>query len=418
MIALCDVNNFYVSCERVFDPSIWHRPVIVLSNNDGCAVARSNEVKDMGIKMGTPIFKIKNVVHENFIKVLSSNYALYGDMSNRCVSIIEQYSDKVEVYSIDESFINYQGFEHLDLVSHNQKLVKQISQWIGLPVCVGIAPSKTLAKVANHWAKKLKVPGSVLMLNDRYQQSQALSHLKVGDIWGIGRRLSAQLNEMGIETAKQLRDSNIKSLRKRFGVVMERTITELRGIQCIGFDADPEKKKQIICTRSFGQVIKDKATLAEALAYHTTRGCVKLRDQGSVASLISVFIRTNPFNQSDEQYGPSISIKLPNPTDDTRIFLNAVNQALNQIYRKGYNYKKAGIMLNDLRDPDQIQLDMFNRPVGDPKLMSVMDKINDRFGKETAKFAMQGNTHKKWAMHSQNKTPAYTTRFDEVVKVS
>lgn len=417
MIALCDVNNFYVSCERVFDPSIWHRPVIVLSNNDGCAVARSNQVKDMGIKMGTPIFKIKDLVLENHIKVLSSNYALYADMSNRCVSIIEQYSDKIEVYSIDECFINYQGFEHLNLIEHNQKLVKQIFQWLGLPVCVGVAPTKTLAKVANHWAKKLKIPGSVLLLNDRYQQSQALSHLKVGDIWGIGRQLSKKLNAMGINTAKQLRDSNIKTLRSRFGVVMERTISELRGIQSIGFDADPEKKKQIICTRSFGQPITDKATLAESLAYHTTRGCVNLREQGSLASIISVFIRTNPYKPNDDQYTPSISIKLPNPTDDTRVFLNAVDQALESIYRPGYNYKKAGIMINDIRDPDQVQLDMFNRPIGDPRLMGVLDSINGRFGKETAKFAMQGKTHKKWAMQSENKTPAYTTRFDEVFKV-
>lgn len=418
MIALCDVNNFYVSCERVFDPTLENTGTVVLSNNDGCCVARSDEVKNMGIKMGTPIFKIRDFVREQGIKVLSSNYALYADMSHRVDNIIEMYSDKVENYSIDESFIHYQGFEHIDLVKYNQKMVNQIQKWLGLPVCVGVAPSKTLAKIANHWTKKLKIPGSVLMLDDPYQQSQALSHLEVGDVWGIGRRLSAQLNDMGIKTAKQLRDSNIKSLRKRFGVVMERTITELRGTECIDFDANPEKKQQIICTRSFGQAIHDKATLGKALAYHTTRGCVKLREQGSVASLISIFIRTNQFKQSDEQYSPSINIKLPSPTDDTRVFLNAVSQGLNRIYRKGYNYKKAGIMLYDIRDPDQVQLDMFNRPIGDPRLMSVIDKINDRFGKETAKFAMQGNTHKKWAMHSENKTPAYTTRFDEVVKVS
>ena len=418
MIALCDVNNFYVSCERVFNPSLWHRPVIVLSNNDGCAVARSDEVKNMGVKMGAPIHQITDLVHHENIAVLSSNYALYGDMSNRAVSIIEQYSDDIEVYSIDESFINYTNFTHLNLIEHNQKLVKQIRQWIGLPVCVGIAPSKTLAKVANHFAKKLKVAGNVLMLNNAYQQTEALKHLEVNDIWGIGRALSAKLNAIGIFSAQQLRDSDIKNMRRRFGVVMERTITELRGQSCLAFDADPEKKKQIICTRSFGDKTSIYRLLSEALAYHVTRACVKLREQASVASHITVGIRTNPFSQRDKQYVQSITIKIPSPTDDTRIFLQASEQALKAIFKPGFQYKKVGITLNGICDNDCVQTDMFvKEQPGDYKLMNVLDSINQRFGKGVARFAAEG-FDKQWVMNSNKKTPAYTTRWDSVIQVS
>jgi DNA polymerase V len=418
MLALCDVNNFYVSCERVFNPSLNNKPSIVLSNNDGCAVARSYEVKALGVKMGTPIFKIRDLVREHDIKVFSSNYALYGDLSNRVVSIIEQYSDQVEVYSIDECFIGYNGFEHLDLIKRNQQLVKQIWKWVGLPVCVGIAPTKTLTKVANHFAKALKVPGSVLMLDNYYQQTQALKMLKVKDIWGIGQRLSAKLNEQGIFSALELRDSNIKTMRSMFGVVMERTITELRGTPCISFDAEPAKKKQIICTRSFGAKTTQKNVLAEALAYHATRGSKNLRDQGSLASSISVFIRTNPFDQKLPQYCPSITIKLSHPSNDTTVFVKATTQALNRIFVEGFEYKKAGIMLNDLCDESQIQLDMFApKQTSDPRIMKVLDAINDKFGKATARIATEG-FRKSWEMNSKNMSPAYTTNWNEVIKVS
>lgn len=418
MIALCDVNNFYVSCERAFDPSLWHRPVMVLSNNDGCAVARSDEVKNMGVKMAAPVHQLSELIHQHNIAVLSSNYALYGDMSNRAVAIIEQYSDDIEVYSIDESFINYKNFLHLDLVKYNQKLVKHIWKWIGLPVCVGIAPSKTLAKVANHFAKKLKVSGNVLILDNAYQQTEALKHLAVKDIWGIGRALSAKLNTMQIFTAQQLRDSNIKNMRRRFGVVMERTITELRGQPCLAFDAEPAKKKQIICTRSFGQKTQEYTLLSEALAYHVTRACVQLREQSSVAGCITVSIRTNPFSTCDKQYAQSITIKLPIANDDTRIFLQAAEQALKKIHKKGFNYKKVGITLNNLCDRDCVQTDMFvKESPGDYKLMNVLDAINHRYGKGAAQFATEG-FDKQWVMNSNKKTPAYTTRFDSVFNVS
>jgi len=417
MIALCDVNNFYVSCERVFNPDLWHRPVIVLSNNDGCAVARSDEVKNMGIKMGAPIHQIAEVVSHENIAVLSSNYALYGDMSNRAVAITEQYSDDIEVYSIDESFINYKNFQHLDLLKHNQQLAQQIWQWLGLPVCVGIAPSKTLAKVANHFAKKLKVAGRVLLLDNAYQQTEALKHLPVNDIWGIGRALSAKLNAMGILSAQQLRDSDIKSMRRRFGVVMERTITELRGQSCLAFDADSAKKKQIICTRSFGEKSKEFQLLSQALAYHTTRACVQLREQNSVAGCITVGIRTNPFSKRDRQYAQSITIKLPSPTDDTCHFLRATEQALKKIFKAGFYYKKVGIILNGICDRNCVQTDMFvQESQGDYRLMNVLDSINSRYGKGAMRFASEGYD-KQWVMNSNKKTPAYTTRWDSVMQV-
>ncbi len=417
MIALCDVNNFYVSCERVFNPSLWHRPVIVLSNNDGCAVARSNEVKALGVKMAAPFFQIKGLVKQHNIAVLSSNYALYGDMSQRVDDIIALYSDQVENYSIDECFIRFNGHEHLDLVQHGQKMRQQIWQWLGLPVCVGIAPSKTLAKVANHCAKKRGGIHSVFKIETEAQIKKALENLPVKEIWGIGRQLSQQLNNMGITTALQLRNADLKSMRKRFSVVMERTILELRGIACIEFDADPEKKKQIICTRSFGEKITRLELLKEAIAYHVTRACVTLRQQQSQARSITVGIRTNAFNANSKQYSNSITVKLPQTSSQTNYFLKAATQGVEKIFRLGYEYKKAGIVLNDISDAGVIQADLFMPQVDDNNLMTVLDDINKRFGKGTLRSTQEG-FNEDWVMKSEIKSPAYTTRFNEVIRVT
>ena len=417
MIALCDVNNFYVSCERVFNPSLWHRPVIVLSNNDGCAVARSNEVKALGVKMAAPFFQIKELVKQHNIAVLSSNYALYGDMSQRVDDIIALYSDQVENYSIDECFIRFDGHEHLDLVQHGKKMRQQIWQWLGLPVCVGIAPSKTLAKVANHCAKKLPNTESVFKLETESQIQKVLKDLPVKEIWGVGRQLSKQLNDMGIMTALQLRNADLKSMRQRFSVVMERTILELRGIACIEFDADPEKKKQIICTRSFGEKITRLELLKEALAYHVTRACVTLRQQQSQAQSITIGIRTNAFNANAKQYSNSITVKLPQASNQTNHFLKAATQGIEKIFRLGYEYKKAGIVLNNITDAGVTQPDLFMPQADDDNnLMSVLDEINNRFGKGTLRSAQEG-FNEDWVMKSEIKSPAYTTRFNEVIKV-
>jgi DNA polymerase V len=255
------------------------------------------------------------------------------------------------------------------------------------------------------------------MLDNAYQQTEALKHLKVNDIWGIGRALSAKLNAIGINTALELRDSCIKNMRRRFGVVMERTITELRGQSCLAFDADPEKKKQIICTRSFGTKAKEYQLLSEALAYHVTRACVQLREQKSLASCITVGIRTNPFSQCDKQYAQSITIKLPIASDDTRLFLKACEQALKKIFKKDFWYKKVGITLNGICDRNCLQTDMFvKESQGDYKLMSVLDSINQRYGKGVMRFATEG-FDKQWVMNSSKKSPAYTTRWDSVMAV-
>ena len=417
MIALCDVNDFYVSCERVFDPSLWHRPVIVLSNNDGCAVARSNEVKNLGVKMGAPHFQLKQLIKENNIAIRSSNYALYGDMSQRVDDIIAQYSDQVENYSIDECFIRFNGHEHLDLVKHCQQLRDQIWQWIGLPLCVGIAPSKTLAKIANHYAKKLKVHGSVLKLDDELQIKHALENLPVREIWGVGAKISQHLNAIGINTALQLRNADLKSMRQRFSVVMERTIMELRGINCIEFDADPEKKKQIICTRSFGEKITQLALLKEAVAYHVTRACVTLREQKSVAQSITIGIRTNAFSPNDKQHSNSITIQLPQASDHTGHFLQAADQGITRIFKHGFAYKKAGIVLNNISDAGVVQPDLFMQlPERNDALMTTLDSINARFGKGTLRSCQEG-FNKDWVMKSEIKSPAYTTQWNELISV-
>ena len=418
MIALCDVNNFYCSCERAFNPALWNKPIIVLSNNDGCAIARSNEVKNLGIKMGAPLHHIKDLIQEHDIQVFSSNYTLYGDMSQRVDDIIGLFSDQVENYSIDESFVNFKGFEHLNLTAHCQKMVKQIFQWLGLPVCVGLAPSKTLAKIANHYAKKLKVDGAVLTLDNDYQIKQALENLPVREVWGIGGRIAQHLNDIGIKTALQLREADLKSMRKRFSVVMERTILELRGVSSIEFDADPEKKKQIVCTRSFGEKVTDYRIISEALAYHVSRGCVTLRKQDSVAQCITIGIKTNPFSKQDKQYTNSITIQLPHASDDTGYFLAAATQGLKRIYKEGYHYKKVGIMLNDISDKGVVQPDLFDQlPIRDGALMKTLDSINSKFGKGKLRSGREGFT-KEWVMRSDRKSPQYTTNWNDLIRPS
>lgn len=414
---LCDVNNFYVSCERSFRPDLENKPVIVLSNNDGCAVARSNEVKNLGIKMGAPLHQIQHLVNRHDIQVFSSNYVLYGDMSSRFTSIIEQFTDQVEVYSIDESFISFDGFEWDNIGKRARNLVKAVKQGLGLPICIGLAPTKTLAKVANHYAKSLTVPGSVLPLFSEYNIRNALEHLPVNEIWGIGRKLANKLNQQGIMTALQLRDADYKVLQRMFSVNMERTILELRGQACIELSDDTEIKKQIICSRSFSDKITDFDTIRNALAYHVTRGCENLRKQNSIAKTITVNIMTNPFSHQDKQYTNSQTVVLPEHTDNTSIFLRCANQALRSIFRSGYKYKKAGIMLNDLVESELHQSDMFNTIQHNPKLMTALDSVNAKFGKSTLRFGSEGFDREAWTMKSNNLSPSYTTKWDNLVKV-
>lgn len=416
LFALCDVNNFYVSCERLFNPSLRNRPVIVLSNNDGCAVARSNEAKAIGIKMGAPLHQIQDIVRKHGVQVLSSNYALYGDLSNRFVTILERYCDQVEQYSIDESFLLYEGFTHTNLIEYNQEIVKTVKQWLGLPICIGLAPSKTLAKIANHYAKSLAVPNGVLELNSKYTVKNALENLPVGEIWGVGRRLSERLNKIGIKTALELRNADYKTLQRMFSVNMERTILELRGKSCIGLEESPPPKKQIVCSRSFSNKTEDLQLIREAVAYHVTRGCETLRKQGSLAKSMTVGIRTNPFSSQDKQYVQSITLSLPEATDHTGVFLKSALRGLESIYKKGYLYKKVGIMLNDLSTSEGHQKDLFMGVKSSPELMSAVDTINKKYGKGTARFALEG-FDKKWTMKSEKRSKDFTTSWKDVLLV-
>ena len=327
--ALVDVNNFYVSCERVFQPKLQKVPMVVLSNNDGCAVARSNEVKALGVKMGTPWFKMKDLAKKHGILAFSSNYTLYGDMSNRVVSILRDFSPDIEVYSIDESFLRVESVAHLygGLSPMGQQIRERIKQWTGLPVCVGFGPSKTLAKLANHMAKKNPEFDGVCDLHamSRLERRQWMSRIEVGEVWGVGRRINVRLAAMGIQTVLELRNASPKAIRAQFGVVMERTCEELRGVSCLELEEIAPPKQQIMSSRSFGKPVECIEELQEAVATYVGRAAEKLRQQGSVSGAVYVFVQTNPFKENERQYSAGLTVPLLNPDDDTRVLIRQIH---------------------------------------------------------------------------------------------
>ena len=417
MYALCDVNNFYVSCERLFDPSLRDRPVVVLSNNDGCVVARSNESKAIGIGMGCPVHQVRDIIEQHGVAVRSSNYTLYHDLSQRVDQVIGQYSPVVENYSIDESFIDFAGFSRWNLLNHAQSMVSQIDKWLGLPVCVGVAPTKTLSKIANYWAKKLAVPGGVLIMNQPLQIQQALKHLPAGEVWGVGRKLRQHLAAMDIHTAWDLRQADARRLRERFSVVLERTVLELRGTPCIEFEIEPPKKEQLICSRSFAEKTNNLESIRAAIAYHVTRGCRSLRKQQSRAKSMHVWIQTNPFSRTDKQHYGSIEARLSEPTNETHHFLTAATVALDRIYQEGHLYKKAGVTFCELSDVGVEQGSLFSLPVStDTRLMDALDAVNDRFGKGALRSGTETSTD-DWIMLSEHRSPDYTTKWADLMGV-
>ncbi|SFU67532.1 Y-family DNA polymerase [Nitrosospira multiformis] len=420
VFALVDVNNFYVSCERVFNPALENRPVVVLSNNDGCAIARSNEVKALGVKMGMPWFQMEELARQHNIVALSSNYALYAEMSNRVVSILCGYSPDVEVYSIDESFLDLGGLEKLwpSFTAMGQSIRQRMRQWIGLPVCVGIGPSKTLAKLANHIAKKNPSFGGVCDLAsiDEAQRTELMAGIQVGEVWGVGHRIQAHLHAAGIRTVKNLRDTPPAWLRSRFGVVMERTGSELRGISCLALEEVAVPKKQIISSRSFGQLVHALSDLREAVANHASSAAEKLRAQGSVCNAIQVFIQTNHFREQDPQYGSSIVIPLPNASADTRLLVRAALFGLKRIFRPGFAYKKAGVMLMGIAEAQVAQGSLLPEHGADARskrLMQTMDALNARYGRNTVSI-FSSSAPKPWAMRREAMSPCYTTRWSDV----
>jgi DNA polymerase V len=420
-IALIDVNNFYVSCERVFNPKLNNKPVVVLSNNDGCAVARSNEVKALGVGMGAPWFKFKDLAKQHGIVAYSSNYALYADMSNRVMTILRQYSPDQEVYSIDESFLDLTSFNSRDLLQYGQAMRQQILQWTGLPVCVGIASTKTLAKLANHCAKKRPAFDGVCNFNQMPIEpiNQMLSEINVGEVWGVGKKLALKLQVLGINSALDLKRANPERLRALFSVVMEKTIRELNGTVCIEMEEIAPPKKQIVSSRSFGYPVTDYNSLAESITLYVSRAAEKLRKQNSFAGSIYIYIRTSPFKENQPFYSNGLSIPLPTASDDTRLLVNASLWGLKQIFKPNYNYAKAGIMLSELVDAEGIQTDLFSQvqiSLKSSKLMGVLDGINKKMGKESIKLASEG-FKRPWKMKQGNKSPCYTTKWNDLIKV-
>jgi DNA polymerase V len=414
-----DCNNFYVSCERVFNPKLEGKPVVVLSNNDGCAVARSAEVKALGIKMAEPWFKIEKLAKQHGVIAYSSNYALYGDMSARVMAVLSTFSPKQEIYSIDECFLDLDGFAPASLMAYGQKIRKAVKQNVGIPVCVGIADTKTLAKLSNHCAKKSYAGENGVCdfgLLTQAQLSNLFAKIPVGDIWGVGRRTTEALQGMGINTVEDLRCADTEYIRQQFSIVLERTVKELNGIPCIELDEVGTARQQIIVSRSFGTPVMNLDDLGESVAYFTTLAAEKLRHDRSVTSTLCVQIRTNPFSEKEPQYQSAKVVALPRPTDDTLKLINAAMRGLNAIYRPGFRYKKSGVLLMALQPKESVQPTLFDDPAEQSKtdnMMRVLDRINNKMGAGTLTIAASGIT-KRWAMRRESKSPSYTTEWSEL----
>lgn len=421
-IALIDGNNFYCSCERVFQPKLEGKPVVVLSNNDGCVVARSAEVKALGVPMGAPWFQLKDLAKQHGIIARSSNYTLYGDMSQRMHSVIGQFSPDQEIYSIDESFLDLTGFNR-DLVEYGQQIRSKVLQWVGIPVCVGIGNTKTLAKLANHSAKKSLIPEMSSGVSDLNQLNnkaleELLSRIDVSEVWGVGRKLSQRLNSIGITTVQQLKDASITKIKNEFNVILARTVSELNGEQCMHLEDVAPLKQQIMSSRSFGQPVFLLEDLSEAVVSYTSRAAEKLRRQHSVARALQVYLMTNPFKPNEPQYSNSVTVKLLHPTDDSFKLSVAALYGLKRIYRPCYAYKKAGIMLVDLCPANQVPVDLFSQiDLPDTErskvLMATLDEINAKMGRGTVRSAGEG-LEKVWAMRSNNKSQEYTTDWAQL----
>lgn len=427
--ALVDCNNFYVSCERAFNPALEGRMVVVLSNNDGCVVARSDEAKAAGIPMGAPFYQWRGVLEKHNAAVFSSNYQFYGDMSNRVMASLAMFVPDMEVYSIDEAFLQMDAVPQdrpEDLTTLAAHMRQKVLQWTGLPTSLGLAPTKTLAKIANHVAKKHSPDGVFDMRCEKTQQA-VMARLPLEEIWGISYQRGKRLRALGIETALQLRDADPRLIRRHFSVVEERITLELQGQVCLGLE-EIAPKKNIMSSRSFGKLQTDLAPIKEALSTYAARACEKLRAQSSKAQGVYVFVQTNRHRKQDKQYKNGLAIELANPTADTGTIIKTATTLLKKIYRKGYHYKKTGVMLLDIypqsRDGGAYQADFFT-PAETPaseKLMAVMDAVNREMGRDTLFYLAQGSRPKKkegsWKMRSSQRSPCYTTNWADLAEVS
>jgi DNA polymerase V len=427
MYALVDGNNFYVSCERAFRPSLAGCPVVVLSNNDGCAIARSNEAKALGIAMGAPWFEIEHLAESSGLVALSANFALYGDMSDRMMSVAAGLGPGQEIYSIDESFIDMTGVRGC-LVERSFKVRERILQWVGIPCGIGIGATKTLAKLANHVAKTAeRKPGSYpaslgqvcnLAVLAPAALNEVLAATAVSEVWGVGRRIAQQLRASCIHTALDLARLEPSMVRRRWSVVLERTVRELQGMPCIALELVPASKQEIACTRSFGHPVMDLTDLSEAVTEFASRAAHKLRRQGSVAGQVLVFIRTSPF-RPDAQYSGSVITPLRRPSADTAVIASAALAGLRALYRPGYQLAKAGVMLLELQASAVLQEELelqADQAHGRGRLMTAMDSLNQRYGRGTVQLASAGlqGKDRTWSMRQNLLTPQYTTRWDDI----
>ncbi|HHG8623516.1 TPA: Y-family DNA polymerase [Raoultella ornithinolytica] len=420
MFALCDVNSFYASCETVFRPDLKGRPVVVLSNNDGCVIARSAEAKPF-VKMGDPYFKQKDIFRRHGVICFSSNYELYADMSNRVMTTLEELSPRCEIYSIDEAFCDLTGVRNCrDLTDFGREIRETVLQRTHLTVGVGIAQTKTLAKLANHAAKKWqRQTGGVVDLSNIEKQRKLMAALPVEEVWGVGRRISKKLEAMGIKTVLQLADTDIRFIRKHFNVVLERTVRELRGDPCLGLEEFAPVKQEIVCSRSFGGRITEYYEMRQAICSYASRAAEKLRGEHQYCRFISAFVKTSPFALNEPYYGNSASVKLLTPTQDSRDIIGAATRCLDAIWKDGHRYQKAGVMLGDFYSQGVAQLNLFddNAPrKNSEKLMEVLDHLNAKSGKGALYFAGQG-IQTAWQMKREMLSPRYTTRYSDLIRV-
>ncbi|WP_051094446.1 Y-family DNA polymerase [Bordetella sp. FB-8] len=429
-LALVDGNSFYCSCERVMRPSLEGRPLVVLSNNDGCAIARTAEAKALGIKMGAPWHEIKHLTHTHGLIALSANFALYADLSDRMMSVIGQFAPAQEIYSIDEAYLDLTGVPGTGRELGAQ-IRARVLQWVGIPTCVGIGSTKTLAKLANHLAKKMPHLAGVcdLTLASPEQRRRALSRVPVGDVWGVGRRLAPQLQALGMATAADLASADWRVLRDKFSIVLAKTARELAGEACVDWEDVAPPKQQIMCSRSFGQPVLEQSELAEALAAFATRTAQKLRRQASLTQAVYVFIRTSPFRAADPQYSGSVVVPLATATDRTDLLIRAAHAGLARVYRAGFRYAKAGVCLLDIASQAQAfaQGELFGAlpapqthgPVRDPgQLTQAVDTLNQRFGRGAVTWAAgQARPEARWGMRQSRMTPAATTDWNQVIEV-
>jgi DNA polymerase V len=414
MFALVDGNNFYVSCEKVFNPSLEGKPVIVLSNNDGCIISRSNEAKALGIKMAEPVFKRIDIIKQYNVAVFSSNYTLYGDMSNRMMKTLQTFSPEIEIYSIDEAFLNLQGIA-CDYKKYGNQIREMVLKHIGIPVGVGIASTKTLAKLANKIAKK---QDGVFVIDSEQTRLWALRCTPVGDVWGIGRQYAQKLQSMGVVTAYDFTLFSNEWIRRNLSIVGLRVKNELEGLANIPIQSLIEPKKSIATTRSFGKKLSDFGIISEAVSNHAVRCAEKLRYQKSISQFVTVFIHTDPFSETEKYIYKTFTIPLEVASNSNNAIVHAALSGLKKIYQKGLLYKKAGVIVSGIVNETHVQGNLFDDPNHSryKDISKIADQLNQRFGRDSVKLAVQGNSP-EWKLKQQRLAPRYTTRWDELLKV-